>query len=240
MQQDLNERQQAVLDWISNGCPDGTWNDTTYKVSAQALQNRGLVKITKRRRYWTAELTDKGRQYSGNDNNSPTETSSHAPENPRADVRRPRPRTPPKTHAIYADQLLEELAANNGYLIKPIDTGPHAVNWASRVSITRKSGKIPNTQEPYGNHTHRGYEIKLVDIPAWRIAELAPLPVPARLNRPHAVVAALQKQPQPMGLTKTVQGRALRSSTHSSPQLKNKATSRHSAPRKAPPTAPTP
>ncbi|MET7618354.1 hypothetical protein [Streptomyces sp. NPDC005408] len=210
MQRDLNERQQAVLDWISNGCPDGTWNDTTYKVSAQALQNRGLVKITKRRGYWTAELTNKGRQCSGAENSSPAEASSLTPEAPSAGARKPRPRTTPKTHAIYADQLLEELAANNGCLIKPIGTGPHAVNWVSRVNITRKSGKIPNTQELCGYHTHQGYEIKLVDLPTWRLAELAPLPVPTRLTRPHAMVAALQKQPQPMGLTKTVQGRALR------------------------------
>lgn len=210
MQRDLNERQQAVLDWITNGCPDGTWSDTTYKVSAQALQNRGLVKITKRRGYWTAELTDKGRQYSGGENSSSAETSSRTPEGPGAGARKPRPRTTPKTHAIYADQLLEELAANNGYLIKPIDPGPHAVSWAHRVNITRKSGKIPATQELHGNRTHRGYEIKLIDIPAWRLAELAPLPVPTRLTRPHAIVAALQKQPQLLGLTKAVQGRALR------------------------------
>ena len=84
------------------------------------------------------------------------------------------------------------------------------MNWASRVSAARKSGKIPQTQELYGYRTHRGYEIKLVDIPAWRLAELTPLHVAARLTKPHAVVAALQKQPQPMGLTKPLQGRALR------------------------------
>ncbi|MFD7289223.1 hypothetical protein [Streptomyces sp. NPDC059863] len=116
----------------------------------------------------------------------------------------------PKARTTYADQLLEELAANGGCLIKPIESGPHAVNWASRVSAARKSGKIPHTQELRGYPTHSGYEIKLVDIPAWRLAELPPLPVPARLTKPHAVVAALQKQPQPMGLTKPLQGRALR------------------------------
>ncbi|WHM36029.1 hypothetical protein [Streptomyces sp. BPTC-684] len=116
----------------------------------------------------------------------------------------------PQARTNYADQLLEELAANDGCLVKPLESGPHAVNWASRVSAARKSGKIPHTQEVYGYRTHRGYEIKLVDIPAWRLAELTPLPVPARLTKPHSIVAALQKLPQPMGLTKPVQGRALR------------------------------
>ncbi|MFE1311411.1 hypothetical protein [Streptomyces sp. NPDC058755] len=43
MHQVLDERQQAVLGWVNQGCPDGVWPDSTYKVSAQALQNRGLI-----------------------------------------------------------------------------------------------------------------------------------------------------------------------------------------------------
>lgn len=78
------------------------------------------------------------------------------------------------------------------------------------MNTARKSGKIPRTQELYAYRTHRGYEIKLVDIPAWRLAELTPLPVPARLTKPHSLVAALQQRSQPMGLTKSIQGRALR------------------------------
>ncbi|MGW6600003.1 hypothetical protein [Streptomyces sp. NPDC055036] len=69
---------------------------------------------------------------------------------------------------------------------------------------------IPHTQELRGKQTHRGYELKLVDIPAWRLVELTPLAVPAGLTRPHTVVAALHKQPHRMGLTKSVCGRALR------------------------------
>ncbi|MFD5699838.1 hypothetical protein [Streptomyces lasiicapitis] len=210
MHQDLNERQQAVLDWVGQGCPDGVWADSTYKVSAQALQNRVLVRITKRRGHWSAHLTDKGRQYLTERGIRPVEPNAEPPGRPGRKPAPPRPKTVPKARTNYADRLLEELAANDGCLIKSIESGPHAVNWASRVSAARKSGKIPHTQELYGYRTHRGYEIKLVDIPAWRLAELTPLPVPSRLTKPHSVVAALQKQPQSMGLTKPVQGRALR------------------------------
>ncbi|MFG2674752.1 hypothetical protein [Streptomyces sp. NPDC048445] len=210
MHQTLNERQLAVLDWVGQGSPDGVWPDSTYKVSAQALQNRGLIKITKRRGRWSAHLTDKGRQDLTGRGIRPTERNAEPPQQPGRKPPPPRPKTVPKARTNYADQLLAELAANNGCLIKPLESGPHSVNWASRVSAARKSGKIPHTQELYGYRTHRGYEIKLTDIPAWRLAELAPLPVPARLTKPHSVVAALQKLPQPMGLTKPVQGRALR------------------------------
>ncbi|MGW2817280.1 hypothetical protein [Streptomyces sp. NPDC001415] len=210
MHQALNERQQAVLGWVGQGCPDGVWPDSTYKTSGQALQNRGLIKISKSRGHWSAHLTEKGRRYLTERGVHPVERSTRPPERPARKPAPPRPRTVPKARTNYADQLLEELAANDGCLIKPIESGPHAVNWASRVSAARKSGKIPHTQELYGYRTHRGYEIKLVDIPAWRLAELTPLHVPARLTKPHAVVASLQKQPQPMGLTKPLQGRALR------------------------------
>ncbi|MFJ7905295.1 hypothetical protein ACIQ6V_33260 [Streptomyces sp. NPDC096198] len=213
MHQALNDRQQAVLDWIGQGCPDGAWADSTYKVSAQALQSRGLIKNTKRRGHWSAQLTDKGRQDLTDRGIHPAEQNAEPPKppdrKPASSRPRPQPKTVPKTRTSYADQLLEELAANDGCLVKPLESGPHAVNWASRVSAARKSGKIPHTQELYGYRTHRGYEIKLVDIPAWRLAELTPLHVPARLPKPHSVVAALQKLPQPMGLTKPVQGRAL-------------------------------
>ncbi|MFD8691377.1 hypothetical protein [Streptomyces sp. NPDC059651] len=210
MHRDLNERQQTVLGWVGQGCPDGVWPDSTFKVSAQALQNRGLIKITKRRGHWSAHLIDKGRQDLADRGICRVEQNAAPPERPSRKPAPPRPKTAPRPRTNYTDQLLEELAANDGCLIKPIESGPHAVNWTSRVNTARKSGKIPRTQELYAYRTHRGYEIKLVNIPAWRLTELTPLPVPPRLTKPHSLVAALRQRPQPMGLTKSIQGRALR------------------------------
>ncbi|MFE3183069.1 hypothetical protein ACFXKR_19695 [Streptomyces violascens] len=203
-------RQQAVLDWVCQGCPDGVWPDSTYKVSAQALQSRGLIKVTTRRGYWSAQLTDTGREYLANGATSSREHSGEVPEASGGTLTLPYAQSVAKARTNYTDQLLEELGANNNFLVKPVESGPHAVNWASRVSAARKSGKIPHTQELRGKQTHRGYAIKLTDIPAWRLAALTPAIVPARLTQPHAVVAALQEQPHRMELTKSVYGRALR------------------------------
>ncbi|MFE6165329.1 hypothetical protein ACFQ7F_41215 [Streptomyces sp. NPDC056486] len=178
-------------------------------MSAQALQCRGLIKVTKRRGYWNAELTDKGRQYLADTGIGPRNHDTEAPEAPE-DLATRRPQTTPKTRTNYTDQLLEELTANNNRLVKANESGPHAANWASRISAARQSGKIPHSQELRGKQTYSGYEIKLVDIPAWRLTELTPITVPARLTKPHAVVAALQKRPQGMWLTKSVHNRALR------------------------------
>ncbi|SDO98583.1 hypothetical protein SAMN04487981_115114 [Streptomyces sp. cf386] len=66
------------------------------------------------------------------------------------------------------------------------------------------------TKELHGSWCRDGHEIRLVDTPAWRLATLTPIPVPARLVQPHPVVKALQGLPHPMGLTKSVQNRAFR------------------------------
>lgn len=74
----------------------------------------------------------------------------------------------------------------------------------------RKSGSIPKAKELRGSWCRDGYEIKLVNIPAWRLPVLEPVPVPSRLTHPHTVVRAMQNQSQPLGLTRLVQGRTLR------------------------------
>ncbi|MEU3069353.1 hypothetical protein ABZ712_20980 [Streptomyces sp. NPDC006906] len=180
-------------------------------MSAQALQSRGLIKVTKRRRQWDAKLTDKGQLYLTTSVTGPRGAGGEVPGAAGTAVLSPHIHPVPRSRTTnYTDQLLEELAANNNHLVKAIESGPHPVNWASRISAARQSGKIPRTQELRGKHTYHGYEIKLADIPAWRLAELTPITVRARLIRPHPVVAALQKHPQRMGLTESVYNRALR------------------------------
>ncbi|MEW2154917.1 hypothetical protein AB0950_06405 [Streptomyces sp. NPDC007189] len=107
------------------------------------------------------------------------------------------------------EQLLQELAEAGGRIVKS-GSGPGLEKWPSRVAAARRSGRVPETKELYGSWCRDGYEIKLVDIPAWRLAVLDPVPVPSWLTRPHTVIRAMQNERQPLGLTKPVQGRALR------------------------------
>ncbi|MEV6572228.1 hypothetical protein [Streptomyces sp. NPDC051577] len=119
----------------------------------------------------------------------------------------PRPRKKTKT---VTEQLLKELAEAGGRIVKREATGRETEKWPIRVATARRSGKIPATKELHAGWRHEGYEIRLVDTPAWRLAVLPPVPVPAWLPTPHPVVRALQAHTQPMALTKAVQGRALR------------------------------
>lgn len=110
---------------MGQGCPEGLWPDSTYKVSAQALQSRGLIKVTKRRGRWDAQLTDKGRQYLADGRTSPGERSNEAPEVPMGMLTPPQTQTVPRARTNYTDQLLEELGANDNCLIKPVESAPH-------------------------------------------------------------------------------------------------------------------
>ncbi len=208
MKQTLNERQLAVLEWVGKGCPEGAF--ATYKTSCQALQNRGLAKVTRRGGVWNAVLTDAGRHYLAHGTYPAPKGPVRALAIPRlskATAPRLSPGVPPQPRKTYTDQLLEELEAAGGRILK---SGPDASAWLSRAASASRSGRIPKTQQLQWWKRREGVEIKLVDIPAWRLAVLEPVTVPARLTHPHAVVQAMQKAKQPLGLTRPVQQRALR------------------------------
>ncbi|WP_405940603.1 hypothetical protein [Streptomyces sp. NBC_00207] len=208
MKQTLNERQLAVLEWVGKGCPEGT--SATYKTSCQALQNRGLAKVARRDGVWNAVLTDAGRHYLAHGTYPAPKAPARAlpiPRLPKATAPRSSPGVPPQPRKTYTDQLLEELEAAGGRILK---SGPDADAWLSRAASASRSGRIPKAKELHWGRCQGGVEIKLVDIPAWRLAVLEPVAVPARLTHPHAVVRAMQKATQPLGLTRSVQQRALR------------------------------
>lgn len=218
MERQVNERQLAVLEWVGAGCPDGVWEASSYKTTCQALQNRGLVKVSRKGGQWSVALTNPGEHYLAHgtypsSGSRPRKTQS-APQPPstRAQETSTAGRTsspPPQPRGTFTEQLLQELAQAGGRIVKS-GSGPGSVNWPSRIAAARRSGKLPKVKELHGGWRRDGYEIKLVDIPAWRLAVLEPAPVPARLTRPHTVVRAMQSESQPLGLTRPVQGRALR------------------------------
>lgn len=63
MNSPLNDVQVSVLHWIAEGCDTNSLPSPTYKTSAVALQNRGLIYLDRRWGHWKATLTDKGRYY---------------------------------------------------------------------------------------------------------------------------------------------------------------------------------
>lgn len=219
MERQVNERQLSVLKWVEDGCPVGVWETSSYKTTCQALQNRGLVLVSRKGGQWSVALTSAGRHYLAHGTYPPRgsrprriQAAAPQPPSPRAQetpasARKPSPL--PQRRVTFTEQLLQELAEAGGQIVKP-GSGPDSEKWPSRIAAARRSGRIPETKELYGGWSRGGYEIKLVDILAWRLAVLEPVPVPARLTRPHTVVRVMQSEQQPLGLTRPVQGRALR------------------------------
>lgn len=62
MRRPVNEKQYEVLQWVGENCREARWTNDSYKLSAIALQNRGLLRVSKQGG-WRAELTDTGRYY---------------------------------------------------------------------------------------------------------------------------------------------------------------------------------
>src|SRR5258708_8717942 len=54
----LNDVQVAVVRWIADGSPAGVFDGYSHRISAAALQTRGLVRIVGRGATWRAALTD--------------------------------------------------------------------------------------------------------------------------------------------------------------------------------------
>ena len=61
--QPLSDRQVNVLQWIADGCPDREWPDESHKLSARALESRGLARVRRKAKHWHAVLTEDGQHY---------------------------------------------------------------------------------------------------------------------------------------------------------------------------------
>lgn len=85
----LTERQLKVLRWVGDGCPARDWPDETHKLTARAMSHRGLLVVSRKRKVWTATITDLGR-YVLDHGHAPSGSAAE----PELDVR-PRRRRPP-------------------------------------------------------------------------------------------------------------------------------------------------
>ena len=61
--QPLSDRHVNVLRWIADGCPDREWPDESHKLSARALESRGLARVRRKGKLWHAVLTEDGQDY---------------------------------------------------------------------------------------------------------------------------------------------------------------------------------
>jgi hypothetical protein len=118
-------------------------------------------------------------------------------------------RPPAVTGKRPVDQLLEDVAAAGGRLVR---TEGERGYWENLIGVATRYGKVPvgKVLSVQRGGSWSEHVITLTDAPAWMTAELAAVPVAERLHRPQAVVAAIKDDPTHLGVSAAARGRALR------------------------------
>ena len=208
----LNVRQRQVLSWIGDGCPDGVMQGSTYKTTAIALQSRGLVKISKKRGIWHAELTTAGRHSAYHDGlvTAPAASSAHSSGASLLPLAAPnKGRLAAEREPPASERLIADIQAAGGEL--RIDRRVDKRNHEQLVKTAIRFGKAPagkwltiDTDGDWNNIV-----IRLVDLPEWITLETSEVSVPGQLRQPHPAVRALVDDPH-LRLTAAVRNRGQR------------------------------
>jgi len=214
----LTEWQLAILKWVESGCPDDVLDLNASKRTARALEDRRLVKVSRKDGLWQAGLTTAGRYYLDHGEHPPASSGvprplplpplpsllkRAAPRAASSPPREPRPKPLPVT-----EQLIADLIASGGEL--RIDREKDKANYEARVGAAIRHGKVPEGKLlTIERSTWKEWIIRLQDPPAWMTTALGPIPVPGQLRNPHTVVKRLQGEDS-LQLTKAVQPRAFR------------------------------
>jgi hypothetical protein len=175
----LNAAQLELLRWVGRGCPEGVYDGYRHRISAAALQSRGLLKVSGRGPLWCAELTPRGAAV--------LEVEPEPKHAPQAKVAlrqvAARPRTLSKT-----DQLIADLIAAGDVLRVPYWRREGEPDYRQRALAAQRFGKVPAGKRLVLEHVSGGeLEIRLDDALPGSDIDARPVPVPARLIKPHPV-----------------------------------------------------
>lgn len=167
----LTEQQVEILQWISQGCPEGVMTDISHRISAAALRRRGLVKVTGKGPTWSATVTSAGADYLTR-------------------VDGPQPPAARQANVSVTQQLMDEVAAAGGVFRVPRRgwydrTG---VDYEQRARLAERHGKVPHGKWLSIERHRDEVELRLEDMPAGlaeATAELVPVRVPENVARYH-------------------------------------------------------
>jgi hypothetical protein len=183
--------QLEVLQWIGDGCPERSWPNTSYKLTANALAERQLVTVSRRGGTWQVAITNEGRFYLDRGSYRPVDPEHRTRHRVQAGTKTKRERSV----SILPQTLLAELQASGG-TIKLSELSP-AMRGAYRSAISRA---ITERLVPNGyciRHSGRDggdLVIRLVSDQE-RAARLEPLPpicIPMTLRGAHPDVLELR------------------------------------------------
>jgi hypothetical protein len=174
----LTDKQVQLLRWIGGGCPQGIMEGDSYRISAAALRNRGLVRTSGRGPTWGAKITSAGR------------ASLTAVDGPNPPIAR-------EANASVTEQLVRDVIAAGGVLRVPRRGwySRDGVDYGNRVRLATRHGKVPDGKRLTVAAVELELEIRLVDAPgrSYKRAELVQVSVPERVARYHSAARQFRK-----------------------------------------------
>ncbi len=207
----VNGRQLEVLQWVGAGCPERAWPDETYKITARALESRGLVSVSRRGGSWAAVITTAGEhflqhgEYPGEPGPGPaaeqtTPNTANAkkgvPQRAAATkkkVERSRPSDAPSpsrsTDLALVEEIIGKVVAAGG----PVDLGTVSFHANALEALARQASNRPSDQllrlEVYGGWAERKC-IAYLEQDLSSAISASSVPLPLRVARPHPAVSA--------------------------------------------------
>jgi hypothetical protein len=208
----LNPAQLEVLAWVRDGCQADVYQDWSHRITARALDNRGLVTVKGHGGAWTAKLTEDGRYYLSNGSYPPREPpaidakpqktavtraapAEKRPERPRPERPAQSAREPKARKTGPVDQMMTAL--NDSVEHQILVPARDEARYRQLSAAAKRFGRIADGMQLTFARTWDGgasmLRIALEPLPAWQTAILQPLPVSARLREPADVVRDLME-----------------------------------------------
>lgn len=188
----LTVAQFDLLRWVSNGCPDGVYEGTAYRVSARALHNRGLISVSGRGPTWTAKITAQGAARLKEERHRIDAERERERREQEAQAEKERERLRFRDHAV---EVLEAVVAAGGRL----DLGSRlsAHDLARIEAFLAREKLLPENQRLAHEPTRMDPDLGVTAYLEPDFAALTPLrnlKVPRQLRAPHPAVVAFQKK----------------------------------------------
>lgn len=206
--QPLNARQLATLQWIGDGCPDGRWDDFSYKTTCYALAARGLAEVDRRPASWSATITEAGTYYLQH-GRFPGSTLAELQARAKAGGRH---RHDGVSAAEFAAAIVQELEASDGDVFEFSDAGYHFNSQEVAKAAVRSPWRPADKKlvlTSTGRWQDRVYTARFDYDPAAGVSR-SDVTVPARVNRLHDVAVAYRDDPDRHEVTKPSLARACR------------------------------
>ena len=190
----LSMAQFDLLSWVSGGCKDGIYEGTSFRISARALHNRGLIRVEGRGPAWTAKITLEGTRLL-KEQSRRVETERERER--REEQARAEPERESQRLRARAVEMLAAVTAAGGRLALKAGTNEREVSEVA--SCLARERLLPHGQRLAHEPTRMDPSLGVTAYLEPDFAALTPLRtfrVPQQLRGPHPAVTAFQNKRQ--------------------------------------------